>query len=577
MRASAAAVRLCLAMMSGAAALQAAEFRVTPDMPEAEINKCVSRMRFGDRMVFAKGEYLLKRHIYVGGRRNVVFEGENGAVLKMHCNPAGSEKESAGGFFIDNCERVLVRNLRLTTDNPIGCQGTVVGKDPDGNALRFLVDPGFPVTGREHYFQLNTVDGEGNPDGALGAHVAIHKVDGPEGTEGRYVGMDYELIGERLVRIGVPKWVSLGSVTNGHRMLVRYFRNGESAFSVVRSADVELVDIEIEKTTSVGLGVSPPSRNVRLCRFNIRPAHGSGLYAASNADGIHILGLMGEFSMVDCHFRGLGDDALNIHSMAAEIKSLDSGGKVGLILRGPDRKTERKLPGGWAKAGDRLEIYGQDYSRRGEVDLASYDDKTCTGILNVGGAMPRPGDILVNTAFYPVARIRDCSVVGTRARAFLLQTRGVLIENCLFRGLPSPAIIFAVDFSVWNEAGPTENAVVSGCRFERCARSLRNAKLGAIVVKADHDGGENDRPAGIHRNVRLVGNTFEDCGSCGIYVASTDGVVLDRNTFVRCSSNPNLYEYCQSDIRLKNCLNVNLGRNVSDRDCLLSSDPPLKH
>ena len=545
-------------------------------MSDGVRDACVARLRSGDRLLLTKGVHAFGRRLCVKGLRDIVIEGEDGAVIRTHCDPSGPESAICGAFLLSGCTNVTVRNLRVTTDGFIGNQGEVVGKDETAHTLLFKVDAGFPVTGKEHYFQLNTVEGDGVPDGALEVHTPIHEV------AGRHVGLDYEVVGDRLVRIRVPERAGLACVTNGHRMLVRYFRIGEEPFVISGCAGVTIEDVEIERTANLGMRVEPPTRDLVLRRFNVRPAKGSGLYAASNSDAVHILGCSGRFTMEDCHFKGLGDDALNIHSMAAEVKTVDADGNVRLILRGPDRSKELRLPPNWGVAGNELEVYDSAYGRRGKLVLKSYDERTNAGVVTVReGMLPRPGDLLVNASFYPSVRIKDCTFENTRARAVLLQTHDVRIENCFFRGFPLPAIIFAVDFVVWNEAGPTENAEVAGCRFERCARTPHGTTLGAIVVKADHDGGENDRPSGIHRNLRFLNNRFSDCGSSGIYVAATDGVELDGNVFAGCSANPHLEPYGACDIRLKNCTNVRLGTNTSDRGksvkmdgCTTASRPP---
>ena len=94
------------------------------------------------------------------------------------------------------------------------------------------------------------------------------------------------------------------------------------------------------------------------------------------------------------------------------------------------------------------------------------------------------------------------------------------------------------------------------------------ANLGAIAVKASHDAGANDHhPAGVHRDVRIIGNRFQGCGNSGVFVSATDGVVVKDNVFENCSirrydnkDDLNLFE-----IRLHNCANTDVAGNKTDK------------
>ena len=84
--------------------------------------------------------------------------------------------------------------------------------------------------------------------------------------------------------------------------------------------------------------------------------------------------------MKDCHFDGLGDDALNIHSQAGEIAETD-GEKMHFIYR--DRSL-RSCPLGekWAQGGDLIRFYDRNtFLEKGTFRLVSYDggDAVVTG------------------------------------------------------------------------------------------------------------------------------------------------------------------------------------------------------
>ena len=268
-----------------------------------------------------------------------------------------------------------------------------------------------------------------------------------------------------------------------------------------------------------------------------------------------------------CHFKGLGDDALNVHSLGGEVKTFDAAtGAFEFIRRSTDRK-ERQLSGGWASAGDSIAVYDPEtLALRGRLTLASFEKGR--GATAPGGFAPRVGDLVANERNYPDVRIANCSVENTRARAFLLQTRKFTIENCRFRGLKSAAVILACDMVFWNEMGPFEDAVVRDCTFEKCGMNGSPANLGALTVKTSHDVHPGTDPAGVHRDIRIVGCRFTNCGNSGVFVSSTDGVKVRDNMSSRCSvrrfSEKN--ENTLYGIWLNNCANVSIDGNTTDKD-----------
>jgi hypothetical protein len=57
--------------------------------------------------------------------------------------------------------------------------------------------------------------------------------------------------------------------------------------------------------------------------------------------------------MIDCHFDGLGDDALNIHGLAAAIIQVAEDGKSIVCAE----KHGHGLPDRWTEGGDTLTVY----------------------------------------------------------------------------------------------------------------------------------------------------------------------------------------------------------------------------
>ena len=553
-----------LAGVAGGATLRVTDFGADPTGAQPShdaIERACRAAQKGDTVLFPSGVYALRKNVRIDGADGLTLSGEPGAIIRMRNDPEAPERDYSGAFCVVNSRSVRIEKLGLTTDSPIGCAGRIVGKDAAAKTVDFRVDEACAFTGREHAFQVNSCDEEGAPDRALEAHVAVHPVTNEAGVV-RHEGMAYTRLGERLIRLKLPSWAPMHAVTNGHRALLRYSRNGGTAFYAANVRGLTLEDIEISRTSAMGLVLAPGTADVTLRRFCIRPAAGDPALHASNSDGIHVFGCEGTLRLEDCHFKGLGDDAFNVHSMGGEVMAYDAAqGKAKLVLRQTDRKP-RPLSPDWARAGDTVSVYDpKTLHPKGSLKLTSYKDGEA--VFAQAKFDLATGDIFANVRHLPTVRITGCSVENTRARAFLLQTRHVSVENSRFRGFPCPAIIVSSDVTLWNEMAPTEDCAIRDCTFEKCAWTLNGRPRGAIVVKISHDDRQYDAPAGTYRNVRLTGNRFSDIGASAIYVESTDGLRISDNSFRRtCARLPEAEGF---DVRLKNCASVLLEGNETDR------------
>lgn len=478
---------------------------------------------------FPAGQYYLREAVRVQGMENVTVCGD-GATIITHFDPCDDPSTYNHAFLFSDCRELTLEGFTFTTDAPVNTVGTVIGKNPKEHTYDVLIDPEFPVTGFEHLYGSDTVDDEGSPDYALETYDKIEKttVTDENGKERlKITGVVYTVIGDHTIRVQLPDWVNYDRVHVGHRIMYRYLIYGNGTLSFADCHDVTVRHIEIARSNSFGAHVSPRSSNFTFEDFNIRSPKGSKAVYASNADGIHILGLSGYLKMKNCHFDGLGDDALNIHSIAGEIAAISDDGKHMHFTRGNDRG----LPQKWAQSGDVILVYDKETLHvKGRLTLSQYADNGDAEIAAEEGTCA-VGDILANDAFFAAVTIENCSVRNTRARGFLLQTRNVLVDNCHIYGMALPAIIISPDINYWYEVGPAENVEIRNCTFEKCSWIVKASNVGAVVVKTCHDDKLPNMPTGVHHDIRFINNTFKHCGNSGIFVASTDGVTVRGNRF----------------------------------------------
>ncbi len=534
----------------------------------AALTALLARVPENATVRFPAGDYYFPETVTVEGKKGLKLVGSRGTRLISHFGPSGDPKENNDLFHFCGCADITVEDFTVTTDNPIGWAGVVTAVNPEEHYYEVRIHDEFPVTGMEHLETLNTCDADGTPDYIFDGGGGIYRenetviVDGEEVT--RYAGLVYEVIGDHLVRFPVPAETDLHCLPIGEQMCYRFVRCGGTDFYFEDTDRVVLRNIEIERASGVGLYIAPRCSDFTLDRFCIRLRADTRALYAGNKDGIHIRGLTGYLRMTDCHFNGLGDDALNIHGTAGEI--METAGD-GYTIRYRYCTGVHDLDGNWAREGDILDVYDPNsFLRKGKIRVMAWDGLHCKGELTEGKA--EPGDAVANTAYFAATHISDCTVRNTRARGFLLQTHDVRVEDCYVFGMSLPAIILAPDIRVWYEVGPSENVVIRNNLFEKCAFVRYGANLGAIVVKGSHDVGAADYPAGVHRRMTIEENTFRGMGNSGIYVSATDTLKIRNNRFTGCGSNLCNTEdiSLRADIVTRNCAHLQVEGNVTDRD-----------
>jgi parallel beta-helix repeat protein len=269
----------------------------------------------------------------------------------------------------------------------------------------------------------------------------------------------------------------------------------------------------------------------KLLRFRTMIRPGSGRWMSTTADATHFNTCRGTITLEDCLFEGMGDDATNLHLMYMEITRKPDRRTLRLTckVRG-NQWTPRSLP----RPGDNLEIGGSPNPLTpycvATVKSVETDNSAKEIIVTFTSDLPErtaAGDTVGNASACPRARIRNCVVRNNRARGMLIQTRDVLLENNRFEHCSGAALHIASDVNYWKEGIGVRDVLIRNNSFIGC--NFGAGRRGAVVDIFAEVGSEL-APPGVHRDITLVGNTFEDPDGSAIHVNSADGVTIKNNT-----------------------------------------------
>lgn len=506
-----------------------------------QIEKAIDACQPGDRLLFENGQYDLWKTITIRHKQSLNVDG-HGAVLMLR----GFNRDTGGPTFsalrLVSSRHVTIHDFSVNMDVSPNTAGEIV--DVNDGFFDVRVFDEFPVSGREQMDRMMTFHCDGRPNGRnfdlIGSVVTVEKRS------------------DRVLRIHSNQAHHLSP---GEYLCMYHKVYGGVAIYFGDTTNCTLRDVTINAVAGMAFTASDRSVNVTLERMRVEPPAGSRRLASSNADGSKFVLTGGLLTIKDCTFEGMGDDAINVHSSFGQVAELDSS-KNALSMR--PARGEGQVSSRYVLPGDRLEFYDSKTLLPKGVARAVQRSGDHIELDTVPNGV-RVGDLLNNLTMSPQVRISGVTVRRNRARGFLLQSQDVMVENCEIVDPTGVGIFVTTDVTRWYESGPGRNIIIRNNTIRGANRHLQME--GAINIKCGHDAGGTDFPAGVHRQIRIEGNTLQDTAGSGIYVCSTEGVVVTENVLEHCSLAPEMPSG-QYAVFLKNCRDIRVERNVITRSDL---------
>ena len=320
----------------------------------------------------------------------------------------------------------------------------------------------------------------------------------------------------------------------GSHVVVRHQVYGYNAFIFNDCRNVLLEDVTIHAVPGMGVTGSD-CRDITLRRLKVVPADGG--WMSATADATHFNGCRGQVMVEDSEFAGMGDDAINIHAMYG-LATARIDAHTLAVGRGRMHSYYDTVRGIWAapQAGDILEYSGGDEPllAQGQMRVAEawQDNAQQRTIIRFAEALPDEvgeNTVLSNITTTPSVRIRRCHVHSNRARGMLLQSRDVLLEDCLFEDISGAGLQICTDAAEWWESLGSRDVTVQRCIFRRCNFGAARREA-ALDIFADLAVGRQAAP-GVHQRLRLLDNAFDENDGAAIHIGSASDVEVHGNVF----------------------------------------------
>jgi len=316
----------------------------------------------------------------------------------------------------------------------------------------------------------------------------------------------------------------------GMPLLLRHILNYRMGILFYECVFVQVSDVTLLYTPGMGI-IGHRSEHLVFSRLTVKP--GEGRVLSTNTDATHFISCKGKISFEDCCFEGMGDDAVNVHGFYYKLRKIVNEHTVEAFVDITAQSEIADFP----DAGDRIEFVRirtlEPYAPNEIADIQFCPD----GALRLRFRQPIPDDVaeydmLANLTRAAALAIHNCTVSNNRARAFLVQTRDVEIENCTFDHCTGTAI--HVNCSIhWYESLTVDRVSIRNNRFLKCgfgAGTIGGAEAMIVSVEAP------EPVIGAHRHIQFTENVVHGCGGLALRIESAKDVLVEGNEFSSCST-----------------------------------------
>lgn len=478
------------------------------------INNLIDEAKPGTILRLPEGDICLASDPVSGGiqliaKERIALVGQNTRLINVSYDDTrykvSADYQLSNVFTVSGCQDIWIGGLTVAYRSPSALSGQIVGFENG----RTLISPmaGNSAAGGEYVYC-----------------ISLFNKDGVPGNE-QYLS---ETAPDDLIRLPDGTYSYAGTFGEvGNRICLRFTSATYAAplFNISGAESLVLSDVTVHGCPGAVCIATGGNRDWLVDRMRVVPPEGTDMLFSSNQDGFHIKSMRGSLTMRDCTFIGLGDDALNTHSLMGRVESVGTN-TVSVLTPG----TGTAITDDWAVEGDEIALYDDHLNLLGTAHVT----RNLLGSLTLD-SMPdgvKEGTLLHNRSNAPDVTVTGCHVERSRARAFLLQCRTAVVQDCTLINIRLSGILVAPDTRSWYEMGPAQSVTVTGCRFERVGTV--EGDHAAVCVRVCHDsiamlGGS----APVHGAISVSGNTFLRCRA-GIFIRRAASAEIHDNAYENC-------------------------------------------
>lgn len=462
--------------------------------------------------------------IFIFKKQNIVVDG-NGAEFIFH----GRMQP----FTVDSSTNITIKNLSVDWEIPFGAEAEIAEVTPEYFDLN--IDPHqYP-----HIIENDKLWFVGEGWKSMWGGVKWNDpMQFDKGTLNVTAETDDDLLGGNWERKYTAKEIQPGLVRiflkntkllkQGNWLNLRHSVRDHAGVFMTDSKDISLQNINMYNNTGMNF-LAQYTENISYKNVHCIPNPARRKILAGHDDGLHHTNCKGLVSVDGCSFRGIMDDAFNVHNTYVLVKEKLSTNKLLCQF-----KHHQSLGFVWGRKGEQVSfIKTQSMNPVGSATIKSYKIlKPELFEIEFDAAIPPSitvDDALENLTWNPSVEIKNCHFGQHRARAILVSTpEKVWIHDNVFES-SGAAICIPGDANHWYEGGAVTDVSITRNIFRNCNSSAYQFSEGIISVQPGIPKLDLTLPA-FHRNIRVTENTFEVFDAPILYVVNVDGFTFSNNT-----------------------------------------------
>lgn len=316
----------------------------------------------------------------------------------------------------------------------------------------------------------------------------------------------------------------------GKRIMSRHIYHFRPAILVYRSQNIFLNDVWICSQPGMGI-VGFRSENIYMERLRITPSDEQEPIS-TNTDATHFTSCKGVLSVRNSVFSHHGDDAINVHGYYHSILSAQ---REKLVMRTIELTHAAKLDA--PDPGDVLELVQGDtlvpIAQYKVVSVAENEQEWLSEVvLDRPLELPEGAELsrylMTNLTQRPSLDFIGCTTLNNLARAVLIKTDNVRIEDCVFRSCTGTAIHIAAE-KFWGESGPSQNIVIRNNQMLECGYLEQGVIMNASAIAINIET-ERYETVGLQKHITIENNIVH-CpdGRAGFIIANAEDVRISDN------------------------------------------------
>lgn len=436
----------------------------------------------------------------------------------------------ASNMIIQNCENLTVRG------------GVFTASEPDMHCLRVIKVHRFSVdfSTRSNFYTVGTyvhVRGKDYDYNLIKKyrtawHIAKIGAKTPNTVVRTHelfsTAISAKVLEKGVIRITYPNTAKFHV---GDRFYAFDNRREYVGIFVDRSKNVTVDNLEQNFNYSLAY-VAQDSENLKITNCRFAPEKKSGRLMASVADFVQICMCKGHVLIENNLFEGAGDDCLNAHGIHFKIGKIINNT---VTVHFKHAQTHGFNP---ISAGDEIVfVRPVNLLPTGSARVIKstlLDDNNIE--LELSTTKGANADFVIeDVTKIPSVTFRNNTVNRIITRGVLVTVRNkVLIENNRFISNSMSGILLSDDAKSWFESGPCRDVIIKGNVFDYCGKT-------PILIWPENSVADDT----IHRNIKIVGNKFNDYKGEVMRLKCAENVLIEGNKFAK-----------SENIKQKDCKNV---------------------